>query len=344
MYALKVCASRSLRARSNNFPPRCKHLGRKLPPRHLRDGCTSTVELRDDTHLVRCQLGRNRAHLLVDVVLAKPLGECSKLPLDIGRLLRLQLGRPEFMVARTVTGGARWDPARRVPGKNKANGGVVFAKGMPGLKTLADKGREPVSAAREISPDIGRVLSRQRLSDRVHCAPRAFARAKIVELFVNRYTIHSGKCRVEAGLAHPLLTVAGGAIERDKRAVFGITGAYLGERGAGPGDAGRGSERRLRLARRPDVGGDAKRPTDRGPRPERGPILLLTAEYDKAQDQAYREQPGGRPPGEPWPWVVELERPPITSHYRALIEADSWLVTWTAGTLWLLRKKNCPIG
>src|SRR6516162_6165430 len=249
MYALKVWASRSLRARSNNFPPRCKHLGRKLPPRHLRDGCTGTVELRDDTHLVRCQLGRNRAHLLVDVVLAKPLGECSKLPLDIGRLLRLQLGRPEFMVARTVTGGARWDPARRVPGKNKANGGVVFAKGMPGLKTLADKGREPVSAAREISPDIGRVLSRQRLSDRVHCAPRAFARAKIVELFVNRYTIHSGKCRVEAGLAHPLLTVAGGAIERDKRAVFGITGAYLGERGAGPGDAGRGSERRLRLAR-----------------------------------------------------------------------------------------------
>jgi hypothetical protein len=53
------------------------------------------------------------------------------------------------MVARTVTGGARGDPACGVAGKSQANGGVVFAKRMPGFKMLADKGRQAVAAACE---------------------------------------------------------------------------------------------------------------------------------------------------------------------------------------------------
>src|SRR5258706_7026957 len=46
----------------------------KLPPRHLRGGGTRTVELGNEVHLIRRQLQRNGAHLLVDVVLPKPLG------------------------------------------------------------------------------------------------------------------------------------------------------------------------------------------------------------------------------------------------------------------------------
>src|SRR5580692_9464969 len=65
----------------------------KLPPRHG----TGAVELRDDVHLIRRQLCRNRAHLLVDVVLAKALGEGRELAFDIGGLLRLQLRRAELM-------------------------------------------------------------------------------------------------------------------------------------------------------------------------------------------------------------------------------------------------------
>src|ERR1700730_2099279 len=209
----------------------------KLPPRHLRDRGTGAVELRDDVHLIRCQLCRNRAHLLVDVVLAKALGECRKLALDIGRLLRLQLRRAKLMIARTVTGGTGRDSACGVSGKSQANGGVVFAKGMPGLKSLADKGRQSVGAAGEISPDIGRILPRERLRDRIHGTPRPLPGTKVVELLVDRRTIHPGQGRVETGLAHPLLAVAGGAIERDKRAVLGAAAGDLSERGAGPSNA-----------------------------------------------------------------------------------------------------------
>src|ERR1700730_1883355 len=97
----------------------------------------------------------NRARLLVDVVLPKPLGEGCELAFDIGGLLRLQLRRAELMVTGTVTGGAGRNAARGVSGKSQANGGIVFPKGMPGLKTLADEGRQAVGAAGEISPDFG---------------------------------------------------------------------------------------------------------------------------------------------------------------------------------------------
>src|SRR6516165_11189516 len=105
-----------------------------LPPLNLRAGWTGAVELGDHMDLIRRQLHRDRAHLLVDVVLTKSLSEHRELALDIGRLLRLQLRRAELVITRTVAGGARWNPARGVPGKNEANCGVVFTKGMPGLK------------------------------------------------------------------------------------------------------------------------------------------------------------------------------------------------------------------
>jgi hypothetical protein len=147
-------------------------------------------------HLIRSQLHRNCAHLLVDVVLAKPLGKRRELALDIGRLLRLQLRRAELMITLTVTRGTRRDSACGIPGKSQANGGIVFAKGMHGLKTLPDKGRQPVAAAREISPDIGRVLRRQRLRN----APNLLADYLYLwEITVVRQAIETATISVSSG-------------------------------------------------------------------------------------------------------------------------------------------------
>jgi hypothetical protein len=110
-------------------------------------------------------------------------------------------------------------------------------------------------------------------------------------------------------LANPLLAVASSAIQGDKCAVLGVTAGDLRERVAGPSDARRGTKRRLGLARRPDIGGDPERTANRGPCPQCRPILLLAAQYNKAQDHAYREQACGRPPADPRPRVFELEWP-----------------------------------
>ena len=138
----------------------------RLPHRHRRDCRTGAVELRNEVHLLQCQLRCDRAHLLVDVVLAKPLGKGRELALDVGGLLRLQLRRAELVVPGTVTYSARRNSARGVSGKNQANGRIGFPKGMPGLKTLADKGRQAVGAACELSADIDRGLRRQAVSAR----------------------------------------------------------------------------------------------------------------------------------------------------------------------------------
>jgi len=132
----------------------------------LRGRSTGAVELRNEVHLLRCRLRRNRAHLLIDVVLAKPLGKCRELALDTGRLLCLQLRRAELVVPGTVTGGAWRNAACGIPRKGQANGRIGFPKGLPGLKTLADKGRQAVGAACELSADIDRGLRRQAVSAR----------------------------------------------------------------------------------------------------------------------------------------------------------------------------------
>jgi hypothetical protein len=94
-----------------------------------------------------------------------PLGERRKLALDIDRLLGFQL-RAELVVARTVTGGARRDPACGVFGKSQANGGVVFAKRTPGLPPKG--GRPLVRLANKPRPCAGQPL----LGDRSHGGAR----------------------------------------------------------------------------------------------------------------------------------------------------------------------------
>lgn len=90
---------------------------RRLPPRHLCGG-TGAVKLGDDVHLLRRQLHRNRAHLLVDVVLPKTLGEGRELALDIDRLLRLQLRRAELMTATVAPSSRRPERTRMSSGSS----------------------------------------------------------------------------------------------------------------------------------------------------------------------------------------------------------------------------------
>jgi hypothetical protein len=112
------------------------------------------------------------------------LGEGRELTFDIGGLLRLQLRRAEFMVAGTVTGGARRNAACGIPGKGQANGRIVFPKGVPGLKTLADKGRQAVGAACELSPDIA-----------APCAGRPHQQDTPIEQAVGRLGSRCNECK-----------------------------------------------------------------------------------------------------------------------------------------------------
>ena len=102
-----------------------------LASRHLRSGGTSAVVLRYEVHLIRGQLRRDGAHLLVDVVLAKPLRERRELALDIGRLLRLQLRRTELVVAGTCM--RRKAESRRVgsPAKTRRMAGLSSRRVCP---------------------------------------------------------------------------------------------------------------------------------------------------------------------------------------------------------------------
>jgi hypothetical protein len=102
-----------------------------LTPCCLRGRSTGAVELRNEVQLLRCQLRRNRAHLLVDVVLAKPLGKGRELALDIGGLLRLQLRRAELVVPGTVTCGARRNPPRGSPTKTRRMAGFSSRRECP---------------------------------------------------------------------------------------------------------------------------------------------------------------------------------------------------------------------
>ena len=87
------------------------------PPSKLK---AASVIRGDCMHLLRCQLLRDRAHLLADVVLAHALSEGQQLAFDIRGALPLQRRSAEFVTARTVTGRARRDAAcriaRRIPG------------------------------------------------------------------------------------------------------------------------------------------------------------------------------------------------------------------------------------
>ena len=80
-------------------------------------------------------------------------------------------------------------PARGVSGKNEANGGIVFAKGMPDLKLLAENGAARSPRLAKI-PDIARIFRRQPASARY--ANRK--RGRPARLPPQRFAKERGRC------------------------------------------------------------------------------------------------------------------------------------------------------
>ena len=120
------------------------------------------------------------------------------------------------------------------------------------------------------------------------------------------------------------MTMAGGTIQGDEGAVFGIARTNLIERGLGPGNPCRRAQRRLWLGCRSDIGGDAKAAANSAPEVESRAVLLITAEeteadHDGNYNHAYRRSPPDLGPG-----IVKLEGALLTRHHRppALVGAS----------------------
>ena len=77
-------------------------------------------------HFVGRELLGGRSHLLIDVILANPLGEGRELPFEVSGMLPLQCRNSDFKTAGTVTGGAWRDATLRIAGKNQALRRVAF--------------------------------------------------------------------------------------------------------------------------------------------------------------------------------------------------------------------------
>lgn len=106
-----------------------------------------SIELRDCVHLLVRKLLRDRAHLAVDVVLAGALRELGELTLDV--LGSAQRRGAELARARTVTGGARRNGTRRIPGEDQSGGGIGLPKRAAASKRFAiDAGKAMTCAQR----------------------------------------------------------------------------------------------------------------------------------------------------------------------------------------------------
>ena len=77
-------------------------------------------------HFVGRELLGGRSHLLIDVILANPLGEGGELPFEVSGMLPLQRRSSDFETAGTVTGGAGRDATLRIAGKRQALRRITF--------------------------------------------------------------------------------------------------------------------------------------------------------------------------------------------------------------------------
>src|SRR6478672_4356986 len=108
-------------------------------------------------HLLRCQLPRDGAHLLADVVLAHALSEGQQLAFDIGGALLLQRRSAELVTARTVTGRARRDAACRISGEYQADRRIALPERSVAFRNTQSGHRwQPARPPREIARDISR--------------------------------------------------------------------------------------------------------------------------------------------------------------------------------------------
>ena len=161
------------------------------------------------------------AHLFIDVVLPNALGESRELAFDIFGVLSSQRRSSQLMSARAMTGCAGRDPAPWIAGKDQAKRRIALPQAAPALGSAfaGDRG-QPLGAAGEIGGHVSRVLNAQGGRDRAHDAPKALARAIIVELFVDDRRIHSSEGGDKRCRAHASLAMAGAAIERDEGAIL----------------------------------------------------------------------------------------------------------------------------
>jgi hypothetical protein len=294
-------------------------------------------------HLVGCQLCRKGAHLLVDVILPYALGECGELAFDVCGVLALQGRGSKLMGAGAMTRRAGWNPALRIAGEDKADSRIALPQATSAFRDpFSGYGRQPVCAAAEIRCHVSRILNSQGGGDGAHDAPKALARTIVVELFVDYRRIHSREAGDKGGWAHASLAVAGATIERDEGAPLLAARGNLRKCGARPSNTCRRANRRLRLGRRPGIGGNADCATDRVPCIERGTVQLVSGKHDEAQDERNAEQRRGEPPANPGPGIIEVGRI-LTDHHCRPFGSDG-LETAMAGTECCFRKKNCPIG
>src|SRR5262249_10936893 len=92
------------------------------------------VELCKCFHLLGRQLPRDRAHLLIDVVVADALRKRSQLSFDVGGVLAGQRRSPKPEAAPALTGRAGCDASLRIAGEYQACGGIALLEGSPTLR------------------------------------------------------------------------------------------------------------------------------------------------------------------------------------------------------------------
>ena len=101
-----------------------------------------------------------------------PLAECRELAFYVLGMLTPQWRSPEFLSVRSMTGGAGWNPALRIAGKDQADRGISLAQTAAALwHALTGHWRQPAGTMGEIGRDIGRVLIAQGGRDRAHGPP-----------------------------------------------------------------------------------------------------------------------------------------------------------------------------
>src|SRR5271167_2168662 len=123
-------------------------------------------------HLVGLYLVCDHAHLFVNIVLPHVFGERCELAFDVLGMLAPQRRSSKLLRSRPVTGGAGWNPALRVAGKDQADRGIALPQTAPTLwDTLTSHRRQPTGTMGDIGCDNGRVLIAQGVRDRVHDPP-----------------------------------------------------------------------------------------------------------------------------------------------------------------------------
>src|SRR4029077_5783580 len=110
--------------------------------------------------------------------------------------------------------------------------------------------------------------------------------------------------------------MAGNTIHGDEGATLRITSGNLVKRTAGPSDPSGRAQSGYWFLRGSNVGPKAKSTANCVPEVERRAVLVITANYAKAEDGGDDHQERHHSPGNLWPGVMKPEGTLITGHQR----------------------------